>query len=137
MFAGAGLSAVGLILEIVSFGNLDSFKQAIHKAQPALTTSQVNSFVTATIVASVIVSLISIGLWIWMAVASRAGKNWARIVSSIIFGVDTLWLLLIISRAGFQLGSIFNILIWLAGLGAIILLWRKDSSDYFQPGVPR
>lgn len=44
-----------------------------------------------------------------MAVSNRAGKNWARITSTVFFGLDCLVL----------------------GLGAIILLWRKESSAYF------
>jgi hypothetical protein len=31
------------------------------------------------------------------------------------------------------LGVIFAVALWVVGLGAIILLWRKESSDFFKP----
>jgi hypothetical protein len=134
MYAGAGLSALGLILEFVSLSGL---KSALQKASPDLTTAQIHSLEVATVAIFTVVGLIGIGLWIWMALASKAGQNYARIVSSILFGLDTIFLLLGISRTGFQLGSIVSVLVWLCGLGAIVLVWRRESSAYFQPGVVR
>jgi hypothetical protein len=131
MYAGAGLSALGLILEFVGLSGL---KKALHDANTALTPAQVHSLEIATVAIFAIVGLIGIGLWIWMAFATKAGHNYARIVSSILFGLDTIFLLLGISRTGFQLGNVVSILVWLAGLGAIVLIWRKESSAYFQPG---
>ena len=65
-----------------------------------------------------------------MAVTNKAGKSWARIVATVLFGLDTLFLLLGVARAGAAAGTLVSILIWLIGLGATILLWRKDSSEY-------
>ena len=31
----------------------------------------------------------------------------------------------------------FSVLVWLIGLGAIVLLWRKESSEYFALAGPR
>jgi len=134
MYAGAGLSALGLILEFIGLSGL---KKALKDANPSLTTTQVHSLEVATVAIFAIVGLIGIGLWIWMAFANKAGNNWARIVSSVLFGLDTIFLLLGISRTGLQLGNVVSILVWLAGLGAIVFLWRRESSEFFQPGVPR
>jgi len=134
MFVGAGLAALGLILEFVS---LSALKTAIRNASPTLTTSQVNSAETVAIAIFVIVGLIGIGLWVWMALANKAGHNWARIVATVLFGLDTLFLLLSLARASAAAGLIAGVVTWLVGLGATILLWRKESSAYFQPGVPR
>jgi hypothetical protein len=133
MFAGAGLTAIGIILNFVS---LSALKSTVRSQSPNLTATQVNNFVTAFVVGLAIVGLVGIGLWIWMAFASRAGQNYARIVSSVLFGLDTILLLIGISRTGFQAGSLLSVLTWVAGLGAIILIWRKDSTAYFQPGRP-
>jgi hypothetical protein len=66
-----------------------------------------------------------------MALTCKAGKNWARIVSTVLFVLDTLFLLLGLARAGAAASSLVSILTWLIGLGAVIFLWRKDSSEYF------
>ena len=44
----------------------------------------------AAVVTAVIGALIAIGLWLWMAWANRRGRNWARIVSAVFFGINTL-----------------------------------------------
>lgn len=134
MYAGAGLSAIGLIFDFIG---LSSVKKTLEQQHPDLTTAQIHSFEVVTVAVVVIVGLIGIGLWIWMAIANGQGKNWARIVASVLFGLSTLDLLISLAGVGVRSGFILGILVWLVGLGAIILLWRKDSSAYFQPGVPR
>ena len=62
---------------------------------------------------------------------SKAGKSWARIVATVLFGLDTLFLLLGVARAGAAAGTLVSIVTWLIGLGAIVCLWRRDASEYF------
>ena len=31
------------------------------------------------------------------------------------------------------LGLVFPLLTWLIGLGAVFLLWRRESGDFFKP----
>ena len=128
MYAGAVVSAVSLVVGLATTGSL---RTALHKSNPSLTPSQLHTAQTALVVGSVIIGLIGIGLWVWMAVMNKAGKSWARIVASVLFGLDTLFLLLGVARAGAAASSLVSILIWLIGLGAVILLWRKESSEYF------
>jgi hypothetical protein len=42
-----------------------------------------------------------------------------------------LFLVLSLARPHASLGLVFNLLVWLAGLGAVIMLWRSESSAYF------
>src|SRR5215510_7578306 len=128
MYAGAVVSAVSLVVGLATVGNL---RDALHKSDPSLTPTQLHNLQTVVIVGSVAIGVISIGLWLWMALMNKAGKSWARIVATVLFGLDTLFLLLGLARAGAAASSLVSILIWLIGLGAVILLWRKDSSEYF------
>ena len=84
------------------------------------------------IIAMVVISIvIPILLWLWMAWKCKAGRPWARIVSTVLFGLGTLATLLsLATTTGFWalLGMIAG---WLAGLGATILLWQRSSSRYF------
>ena len=127
MYAGAVVSAVSLIVGLATVGSLRS---ALHKSDPTLTSAQLHNLQTVVVAGSVAVGLISIGLWVWMALMNKAGKSWARIVATVLFGLDTLFLLLGVVRAGAAASSLVSILIWLIGLGAVILLWRKDSGEY-------
>jgi len=133
MYAGAVVTAVGLVVGLATVGSL---RTALHKSDPSLTPTQLHNLQTVVIVGSVVIGLISIGLWVWMALMNKAGKSWARIVATVLFGLDTLFLLLGLARAGAAASSLVSILIWLIGLGAVILLWRKDSSEYFAAQRP-
>jgi pheromone shutdown protein TraB len=130
MYAGAVVSAVSLVVGLATIGGL---RESLHKNDPKLTPSQLHNLQTVVVVGSVAIGLISIGLWVWMALMNKAGKSWARIVASVLFGLDTLFLLLGVARAGAAAGTLVSILTWLIGLGAIIYLWRKDASAYFNP----
>lgn len=128
MYAGAALSVIELIVGLTTIG---SVKTAIQKAYPHYTASQVHSLEVASIVIGVLVGLISVGLWLWMARANAAGRNYARITGTVFFGLSTLFLLLSLRSPHASLGLIFNLLVWLAGLGAVIMLWRSESAPWF------
>ena len=78
MYVGAAISVLGLIANLVTAGSL---KGTIEKAYPAYTPSHVHSIELQLVVSTTITGLIAIGLWVWMALANKAGKPWARIVS--------------------------------------------------------
>ncbi len=130
MYAGAVVSALSLIVGLVTIGSL---RTSLHKSSPKLTATQLHDLQTVVVVGSIFIGVISIGLWLWMARMNKAGKSWARVVATVLFGLDTLFLLLGVARAGAAAGTLVSILTWLIGLGAIIFLWRKDSSAYFAP----
>jgi hypothetical protein len=128
MYAGAAVSAISLVATLVTIGSL---KTAIHKRSPNLTPAELHSAEVAGVVAAVIFGLIGIGLWIWMARANQAGKNWARITSTVFFGLDTLGALASFRQAETLLSRLISLLVWLIGLGAVLMLWRRESSEYF------
>jgi hypothetical protein len=130
MYAGAALSLIELVVSLVT---ISSLKSAILKKFPHYTTAQVHSAEVAIVVGVVIEAVIAIGLWLWMARANAAGRNYARITGTVLFVVYTLFLLLDLRRPSVGIGLIFAALVWLAGLGAVIMLWRRESSEYFSP----
>jgi hypothetical protein len=128
MYAGAIVSAIDLIIGLATVGSL---RNSLHKADPTLTSSQLHSAEVFLVGASVVIGLLGIGLWIWMAMANKAGRNWARVLGTVLFGIDTLFLAYGLARTGAAAGTLFSILTWLIGLGAVVFLWRRDSTDYF------
>jgi hypothetical protein len=129
MYAGAAVNIIGLIAGLATASHL---KSAIKKAQPKLTPAQVTNTERSIITFIVISSLIGVGLWLWMAWANKNGKSWARILSSVFFGVATLNTAASFAQPGDVLSRIFTVAVWLAGLGAIMLLWRPESSAYYR-----
>jgi hypothetical protein len=101
------------------------------------TASQFNSGFAATLALVSVLGLISVGLWILVARGSRNGKDWARATGSVLFGLDTLALLIGPEDMGIRgpeatVSRIFVGIVWLIGLAAIVYLWRKDSSAFFK-----
>jgi hypothetical protein len=138
MYAGAAASLIGIIISLATIGSL---KSEIQKRYPNYTTTQVNNAQHLAIGAAIVVGLITVGLWLWMAQMNKAGKGWARIVATVLFGISTLSTLSSLAAAGLAAGGvsrIYGIIVWLIGLGAIIFLYKGDSKEYFrQASAPR
>jgi hypothetical protein len=134
MYTGAALSAVSLIVTVLSF---HAIERVIRNASSTLTAQQVHNDAIVAVTIAVVESLIAIGLWLLMAWGNKNGQSWARIVATVLFGLNTLFLLLSFVRATVSISLAFSVLVWLIGLGAIVLLWRKESSGYFALTGPR
>jgi hypothetical protein len=132
MYAGAVVSALSLIVGLATVSSFRaSIRTSLHRANPKVTPAQVHNIETFFVVGSVAFQVISVGLWAWMALTNKAGKSWARIVATVLFGLNTLSLLLGAASAGATAGILVSVLTWLIGLGAVIYLWRRDASEYF------
>ncbi|HLI40819.1 MAG TPA: hypothetical protein VKV35_04160 [Streptosporangiaceae bacterium] len=130
MYAGAAVSTVSLIISLADIGGT---KAAIKKARPSLTATQVNQLNTLIITLAVVSGVIGIALWLWMARANGQGRNWARILSTVLFGLATLDLIGVLNEPKTALGLVFPLLTWLIGAGAVFLLWRPASGAFFKP----
>lgn len=145
MLAGAALSIVSVV---TAFSQRAEIRSVLRQGLPDTDPSTVNSLVTAAMAAAVVAGLVEVGLWLWMAFANKAGKNYARIVSSVFFGlyaVDALsGTVTFAASSGSGTSSTFaasdtalaQVVTWLTfavGLTAIVLLWVKASGAYFKP----
>ncbi len=139
MWAGAGLALLGAIITLAFSGRIkDAVGKAAVKAnatlaregKAVLTAAQIHTLENATVVVLAVIMIISTGLWVWMSWANNRGRNWARIVASVLFGLMTIYVFLSLSRASVSI--VFILLEWLVGLGAIVMLWRKETTAYFK-----
>jgi hypothetical protein len=127
MYVGLAASLIGIAIDMTT---LSSTRTAILKANPTFTTAQVNSAEHVEIGLFIASGLIGAALWLWMAQSCKAGKGWARIVSTVFFAIDTIAQFLLGSTGG--AARIYGLLVWLVGLTAVILLWQRSSSEYFR-----
>ena len=129
MYAGAALSAIEIIIGLFTVGSL---KSAIRSQYPNYNASQIHTAQVAALTVAVIVGLLGVALWIWMARANLGGRGWARIVATVLFAINTIDVLAAIVQPHSVVSLILAVLVWLAGLGAIWMLWQRDSSAYIQ-----
>jgi hypothetical protein len=139
MYAGAAVPAVYLIIVLAYLG-ADGMKavRVTHRANQ--TAAQVSGQKTLVITVAIASLLVMTALWLWMARANGQGRNWARILSTVLFGLATLNLTSVFGPPGWRIGvgdpgtgGILSVLIWLVGLAAVWLLWRRASSAFFKP----
>lgn len=133
MYAGAALTA----LEIIAYTVYIATTHSIADAVPHATAAKVHATKTTLITANAFAGLIEIGLWIFIARANRAGLSWARIAASVLAAINTILLVTALAGGGAATRQVFTVLTWLIGAGAVSLLWRRESGDYFStPTAP-
>jgi hypothetical protein len=77
----------------------------------------------------IVFGLVVPALWLWMAQANGQGRNWARILSTVLLSLATLQL-----TGNYGVVQVFcAALTWLIGIAAVWLLWRPASSAFFKP----
>jgi hypothetical protein len=140
MYAGAAVSAVGLIIGLAMI--IGDVKGAVRGQflGHSLTEPQLKPLI---ITVWIVFGLAVVALWLWMARANGQGRNWARILSTVLFGLATLQLrgdfTQPVSHAGFGVTVLYYgstalfIAAWLVGAAAVWLLWRSASSTFFKP----
>jgi len=128
MYAGAAASLLAMFIDIAVIGQV---KTDYLRHHPFVNPANANSLAGAGVLGVLIGSLISIGLWLWLAAACKRGYGWARTVGTVLFGVNTLSFLATVGRPGIASIKSIHFLIWLIGLVTVIFLWRRQSSDYF------
>ena len=134
MYVGAAASLIGIIIDMTT---LSSTKSEIIRRNPSLTATQVANAEHVAIGLFIVSGLLGAGLWIWVAQMCKAGRNWARIVGTVLFAIDTISVFAGAATVpGGGATRIYSILVWLIGLAAVILLWQRASSDYFR-SAPR
>lgn len=129
LYGGAAASLIYLISSVVTQG---STKTAIHKHFPNLSASQVATEQHVLLIAGIVSGLIAIAAWLLIARASQAGKNWARITGTVLFGLATLDALGGLINPVAVPVKILAFVIWLFGLIAVVRLWQAASTAYFK-----
>jgi len=86
----------------------------------------------------VLVSLIEIAIWLWIARACKNGRGWARITGTVLFAIHTLSTIALLgnSRPGIGPAKLLDVIGWLIACGAVVFLWRRPSSAFFNSRPP-
>jgi hypothetical protein len=128
MYVGAALSAVAVVVGLATIGSLHA---AIRRAHPLLGAHRVHGLEVFDLAIIVVVGVLGIIVWLWMAAANKAGSTRARTVATVIFVLNTIVVLFDLGRPEAMASKIAGIIICVAGLAAIVMLWQRDSSNYY------
>ena len=76
--------------------------------------------------------LIGVVCWLVIASAARRGRGWTRTVGTLLLGLDTAGLLVVLIGTDNDPTVRFTtVIIWIIGLAAIIPLWGRQARDFF------
>jgi hypothetical protein len=123
MYAGAALSVAYGVVEGITAHTSPTNRAAYNAGE---------------VLGGIIVGLVQCALWLWMAAKNGTGRGWARILSSVFFGIcclDLIGSLAVVALGKADASSVAVLIVVLAegvvGLIALILLWQHESSAYF------
>ncbi|MFC4125329.1 hypothetical protein [Nocardia rhizosphaerae] len=144
MLAGAVVTVLSAAYMLTTIDQIRS--EALDASGGVLRGDDLDMVVYAGIAGGLFTTAVTAGLWVWMAFACRAGKNWARITGTVFFGVNVLFSLIGVLGVVFapSLGTggsdwqslIFTGVTFLIGLAVVILLWQPRSAPFFAPAPP-
>jgi hypothetical protein len=119
-------AAIVLVNGLVSIGSKQAVVTALHKTSPTLTPSQLDSAATGAVAIAVVLAAIFAGLYVLFAFKLRAGRNWARIVLTVIAALDLLTL--VSGTAGTVVGYIGA----LAAVIGCVMSYMANSNGYIR-----
>jgi len=158
MYVAAAVEIVYAVAEGQWLGSyMSSFFTAIEAADTSGSGTQVpTGAIKAVVLVSLIVGgVVAVLIWLWMAWKNRAGRNWARIMATVLFGLSCLSLpelltgghistmpstittasgtTVAVPRLDIPAGlTALGVVDWLLGLATIILLWQGAASRYYE-----
>ncbi|HEX6234480.1 MAG TPA: hypothetical protein VFZ63_15240 [Jiangellaceae bacterium] len=129
MYAGAVLSLLWTLLQPTQ---RDTVRDALGNPDAEVTAEDLDTFVNVAIGFAVAIGLITVGLWILMARTNRDGKTWARVVATVLGAIGILGGLRGMLQADDSIGLlIINLTLVVLAVWIIVLLYRRESSDYY------
>lgn len=127
MYAGAAFSLLGMLVSLATIGRLKATLVSMHM----LSANVAKSLAGVASVEVLVGSGAVVALWLWLANASRQGHGWARTVGTVLFGLHTASMLLLLGKPGIAEVRGIGFVIWLIGLFTVMQLWRRQSSAFF------
>jgi hypothetical protein len=127
MYVGAGLSLLGMLYGLTTRVHT---RERLAADDPDQTDSELALAVDVNTGIGVTIGLIAFGMWLWMAQTNLSGLRWARIVATVLFGLNV-----IVTLYGMTQTTGFGIVVSIISIclaGAILgLLYRQESTAYF------
>ena len=136
MRAGAGMAILSALVDVMMQSEIDKSLQQF-MVNLGLSADQTSQSGGTSAGSTIIGALIAAGLWWWMSVKNGQGKSWARVLSTIFFGIFTLSMLGNVLMPMPALVKVVTVVYWLVALGATWFMWQRESSNYYEAASRR
>lgn len=123
-------TVISIVSGLLVLGQRDALADAVRRSNTKLTAQQIDQAATVALVAAVVIAVLIALLYLFFAVKLRAGRNWARIVLTVLTALQVISLL---AGSG---GSWIGYLSCLAAVIGVVLSFLPESSAYFAAAKP-
>lgn len=139
MWVGAAIALISLVLGAVRLSSLDKAElrdQLEASTGDNVTQSMVDAAYLGAAVFAIGIGVIGLLLWLWMAWKNGQGRSWARVLATVLAGLNVLVVLFALMRGagGVTISQIVNLAL---AIVIVVLLWRPESSQFFNAGKQR
>ncbi|MGH3487839.1 MAG: hypothetical protein ACRDP8_07975 [Actinopolymorphaceae bacterium] len=126
MYVGAALSVASL-LSLFSTGTRSQIRSeaenAVKRQKPPGTAEQAEALANNTFTFIIVLGIIMIAIWVFLALMNDRGKNWARLTATVLAVANVFFNLQGLSFVGLALVVV--------GIAAAVLLWLPASRPWF------
>lgn len=140
-------TVVGIVRSVVQLSDRTMLVSQISRAAPELTQSQVDQAVNSGIVLTLLVTGGIAAVYVLLANRLLRGRNWARVVMSLVagfgvlgtvlalFGMAALGSSVTVRGTTVQLGFVdvvFGLVVAALDVAVVVLIWHPDTNRYFR-----
>jgi Protein kinase domain len=132
MYAGLAASVAALVFTGVAIGRYGHNATVAKDAGfPGVENTQ--NLMAGVAAIALIADLLGLACWVIIAVACRRGRGWSRTFGTVLLGIYTVIMLILLSRTHDDQGARFTTLAtWVLGLAATIPLYTAPARNFFQ-----
>ncbi len=127
MYTGAVLSILGIFVQFALQDDL----RALLADQPGMTQELLDTSVSIGLAATVVFGVIGAGLWVLNAVFNARGKNWARILSTVLGSLNVIFTLLGLLSPAPALSRLVSLVTVALAATILVLLWRPANKPFY------
>ncbi len=133
MRVGAAVSLLSLILSIATLGTLkDDIKTQLADSNTNYSASDLDAAYGVAVAFIVILGLVGVALWLWMAWANGRGRRWARIVATVLGVLNILLTIFSISTGQTTtLPLVLSVVNLIVAIAALWYLYRPESTQFY------
>jgi len=135
-FASILIGVLGGVLGFI-LTDRDKAVQTLMDGTASLSKSDAETALTIGLAIGLVFALIVLGLEILFVLKMKAGRNWARIVLTVLGALSALSALSSLAQAGVSLGSVLTLISLGVVVAAIVCMYRPAANEYFakRPGT--
>jgi len=129
LYITAAWSVLGLVL---AFAMRGSTEDAIRDADPTASEDVISAALTLGLVIGAVIGLGFALLYYLCGKKMLEGRNWARIVPTVLIGIGLLFGAVGIGSGSYTAGTLVSLVIGVVlGVAFLVFAWRRPANDYF------